>query len=76
MDDLERRLIQCFAIVFPDVPDHEIRQADATSFRGWDSLATVTLINVVEEEFQFQIDVEEIGEFLSFPRFLEYLRSR
>ena len=76
MVDLERRLILCFGTIFPELSEEQIRTADSLSVPGWDSLATVTLINVAEEEFGMQIDVEDIERFLSFPSFLDYLQSR
>lgn len=45
------------------------------SVAGWDSIATVTLINVVEEEFGIQIDADSIDDFASFSRFARYLRA-
>ena len=76
MDDLEPRLIRAFRVTFPELGEHDVRQADTTSVAGWDSIATVTLINVVEEELGIQIDVEDIEDFMSFRRFHDYLRNR
>ena len=77
MDDLEQRLIRSFQVIFPDLDDEkQVRHATNTSVPAWDSMAMVTLINVVEEEFGIQIDIEEAPEMTSFERFLAYLRGR
>jgi len=76
MDDLEQRLIRSFQVIFPELDDKQVRHATNTSVAAWDSMAMVTLINVVEEEFGIQIDMEQAPEMTSFERFLAYLRGR
>jgi acyl carrier protein len=46
------------------------------SVAQWDSLATVNLIALVEEEFQVQIPDADLENFVSFELILDYLRSR
>jgi len=75
MDELENRLATCFSTVLPGLTGGEIRQASATSVKSWDSVATVTLIAVVEEEFGITIEVDDPSQFDSFQRFLAYLRE-
>jgi acyl carrier protein len=43
--------------------------------QSWDSIAAVTLANVIEEEFAIQFDFERIEELDSFDRILAYVRS-
>ena len=75
MDDVEQRLIRCFQVIFPELSEREIRQASTESVDAWDSIATVTLINVVEEEFGIQVEVENLEDFFSFARWRQYLRD-
>jgi len=75
MDELEKRLAACFSTVMPELTAEEIRQASATTVKSWDSVATVTLIAVVEEEFGISVEVDDPARFDSFQRFLEYLRE-
>jgi len=75
MDELEKRLATCFSTVMPELTAEEIRQASATTVKSWDSVATVTLIAVVEEEFGISVEVDDPARFDSFQRFLEYLRE-
>ncbi len=76
MDSTEARLVRCFQTVFPDLQTGGVPEATVDSVPGWDSVATVTLINVVEEEFGLEIGLEDVERMVSFPEFLEYLRSR
>jgi acyl carrier protein len=75
MDDLEKRLAACFSAVLPELGPEEIRQASANSVESWDSVTTVTLVAVVEEEFGISIDDENPARFDSFQNILAYLQQ-
>jgi acyl carrier protein len=75
MDNVEARLLRCFSIIFPNVEEKDLPSASMETIADWDSIATVTLINVVEEEFEIQIPPEEVEELVSFRRFLNYLKA-
>jgi acyl carrier protein len=75
MDDIERRLTKCFQVVFPDLPETKIPLASQSSVETWDSIAAVTLGNVVEEEFSLAMDFEILPELNSFDRMLGWVRS-
>jgi acyl carrier protein len=68
----DHRLIRCFASVFPTLSKEEIRSANAED-GVWDSLATVTLVAVIEEEFNVQIDPAALPALDSFAAFHTYL---
>jgi acyl carrier protein len=74
MSELESRLIRCFSSVFPALTPEEIRAASAESLAAWDSLAAVTLVAVVQQEFSVQIDLLDLPELDSFEAFQTYLR--
>jgi acyl carrier protein len=76
MNDLENRLSKCFAAVFPHVAAESIPRASAKTIEKWDSLALVVLTSLVEEEFKIQIAPDDLDHFDSYPRILEYLRSK
>jgi acyl carrier protein len=42
---------------------------------AWDSVATVTLANVVEEEFGIEMDLERLAEFDSFDHLRAYVQN-
>jgi len=75
MDEQEKRLASCFLTVFPALSPDEITNASPTTVRAWDSVAVVTLLAVVEEEFGISIEAEDPAQFDSFQRFLNYLRE-
>jgi len=75
MDDVRNRLIKCFEMVFPDLPQERITTATQRGLAEWDSLATVTLINVIEDEFQIEMDLEKLAQLNSFDRVLETLQT-
>jgi acyl carrier protein len=59
MDNLDVRLKSVFRAVFPDM-------RDADSVSNWDSVASVTLYTLVEEEFGAEFDLAEVAEWTSF----------
>lgn len=73
MNDHDARLVTCFRAVFADLSDDQIRHATSTNVEGWDSVATVTLITLVEEEFGVEIDADDLERFVSFDSLLVYL---
>ena len=71
--DERRRLINCFQTVFPDLAEASIPTATQATVPAWDSIAAITLVNVIEEEFHFPIDFDILGELDSFPAILKYI---
>ena len=76
MDDIQRRLTTCFQLVFPEMPDTAIPGASQNSVAGWDSVAAITLLNVIEDEFHITMDLEMAAELDSFKRIEEYLQGK
>ena len=76
MDNMKERLAACFAAVFTDLAQEDIYLASTASLASWDSVTTVTLIAVVEEEFDITIEIDDPAQFDSFQRILEYLRRQ
>lgn len=72
----ETRLIVCFAAVFPELGEADIRGATQETVEKWDSLAALTLMNVVIEEFGVAIDLEEVAELSSFGAYRDYLGNQ
>jgi len=68
MDDIAKRLVGCFQTVFPDLEAKQIPAASQETVAAWDSVATVTLITVIEDEFGVALDLERLQEFDSFSR--------
>lgn len=76
MDDTSQRLTRCFAALFPDLDENEIQKATRESISTWDSVASVTLVNIVEEEFNIRIYFEDVEKLSSFTDFLKFLETR
>jgi acyl carrier protein len=76
MNHLEEQLSRCFAAIFPDLPEAEIRNASMEKVSGWDSIATINLVGVIEEEFQIDIDPADVEEIASFESAASLLRAR
>ena len=76
MPELDDRLTRCFASVFPAVPPDQIPAASVESVPAWDSLAAVTLIAILEQEFAIQIDLMEMPELTSYHAVRDYLQKQ
>jgi acyl carrier protein len=75
MDEIQPRLVRCFAAVFPNLSGDQIAVASADTVSAWDSVASVTLFAMIEEEFELEIDIEDLGELLAFDKILAYLNT-
>jgi acyl carrier protein len=76
MDELQSRLARCFLAVFPELTENGVRKASPASIAGWDSVATLNLIAVIEEEFGLQIDFVDLMQSLSFDLIALFLKNR
>jgi acyl carrier protein len=68
--------VACFAAVFPELPADEILAATPTRVASWDSIANVTLLAVVEEEFGMTVPVDDLERLTSFEALEAYLSAR
>ena len=76
MSDSKFRLLHCFSVVFPKIPEEELLHSSVGSVDDWDSLASVNLYSLVEEEFGIEINLEDLENLLSFELILEYINER
>jgi len=76
MDDTKEKLAGCFRTVFPDLPAEAVYTASQAEMPEWDSVAAISLVNVIEEEFAIELDFEAMAELTSFPLILDYLKVR
>jgi acyl carrier protein len=75
MDNTQDRLIRCFSAVFPTLSREQILVADASKMESWDSVASVTLFAMIEEEFGGQIDIQDSVDLMSFRKIWEHLNA-
>jgi acyl carrier protein len=76
MDDVKAKLIECFQIVFPDLGEKDIPSASQDTVADWDSVAAITLVNVIEEQFGIEMDLDHVADLDSFEKVLAYLQQR
>lgn len=77
MIPIEHRLKRCFAAVFPTLTEDQIPGASLDTVPEWDSVAHLTLVQTIEEEFHAGIsdEDEEVIELTSFAAWLERLEG-
>ena len=75
MHHQEERLIRCFASVFPTLTPEQIEAASSDSEGVWDSLSSVTLAAVIQEEFNVEIEPDALPDLDSFRAFRDYLNA-
>jgi len=75
MNSIAARLTTCFTTVFPELPEAEIPRASIANVARWDSVATVTLLSVVGEEFNIEVDFDHFEELTSFHGILHYVEE-
>jgi hypothetical protein len=76
MDEIKSRLTRCFLAVFPELNEAGAPRATPASVKSWDSLATLNLLTVIDEEFNVNLDFVELMEDLSFERITICLQKR
>ena len=76
LSDIENRLASSFEAVFPGLSPEQARSADQDSLDEWDSVATISLVNVIEEEFGIDLDFEEAVELTSFRAIADHLARK
>lgn len=73
MDEIGHHLTRCILSIFPSLTDDEIRRSDVSQLAAADSLAAVTLIALLNEEFDANLDLEELLRLGSFDAVRKYL---
>ncbi len=76
MNHTAERLAQCFVTAFPKLNEAEARRAVYSALPEWDSLGTLTLVGLIEEEFGLQIPPDDLAQFLSFELIYDYIEGR
>jgi acyl carrier protein len=74
--DLHERLVRCISSAFPGLTDREIHAADVEQLAATDSLAAVTLVALIDEEFGVDLDLEGLLKLGSFANMCQYLREQ
>ena len=75
-EDFEARLAGCFARAFMGFPVEGIPRASMATTPGWDSSATLTLISLIEQEFDCWLGFERAAEMVSFAAVADIVRAK
>lgn len=76
MSESQDRLIRCFSSVFPTLSEAEIRASDVVPLLDLDSLAGVTLVTLIGQEFGVNVDLPDLLELRSFEAVSQFLQKR
>jgi acyl carrier protein len=76
MDDTRKRLTSCFQVVFPDLPEADIPLASQDTVAAWDSVAAITMVSVIEDEFGVELDLDDLADLDTFEKIHTYLEKR
>jgi acyl carrier protein len=74
MTDRTAALQRCFAATFPGLAEEAIPTASVDSVAEWDSLTSLTLVALLEEEFDVEISELDLPELRSYEDVREYLQ--
>lgn len=66
MEDVKIKLAHCFSLAFPQMDPKQYETATADNTSNWDSIAQVTLLSLIGEEFGIDINFEEFEGATSF----------
>lgn len=75
MKDLRDRVQRCFEAAFPTVPREQLRSITRDRTEVWDSLVSLTLITLLEEEFDIMIEDGVVDALTSFDAVIEIVTT-
>lgn len=73
MANRSERLTKCFLNVFPELSAADAARAEAASMEAWDSVAHITLLAAISEEFGIEFEPEDYEELTSYQALSSYL---
>ena len=76
MSDQDDRMVRCFASSFPTMSEEEIRASDFVRLFDIDSLAGVTLVTLIDQEFGISVDVSDLLALGSFEAISQFVQKR
>ena len=73
--DIADRLTRCFLSYFTGLSAQEVPRSSMATVGEWDSLASVTLVTLVSEEFGIEVPPDAFENFVSYELILHYLEN-
>jgi acyl carrier protein len=75
-EDTQIAILDCAGTVFPFLSADEVRTATREGLSEWDSLATLSLITLIEETLDIMLTDDEVQEFTSVESIIAVLAKR
>ena len=75
LNELELKLTECFSLIFPKLSQPELQYASVTNIEEWDSLASVNIIAIIEEQFEIEIQPDDLETLTSYQQILRYIQE-
>ena len=76
MNQITQRVNNCFANVFPDLRPEDAPRVSTASFAKWDSVAHVTLLSSIAEEFGIELEMSDFEELTSYALIVDFLEQK
>ena len=76
MSHIQSRVAACFMSVFPDLAEGDVTRASQASLSQWDSVAHVTLLSAIAEEFQIELDEESFESLASYLLIVDFVEGQ
>jgi acyl carrier protein len=75
MTNVQDRVARTFKNVFPNLQEADIPRASTASVSAWDSIAHVTLLSAIADEFGVSLEMEDFEELTSFGLIVDRLEN-
>ena len=75
MEDIQPLLLTCFQATFPKLDQATLLTLKQQDYPAWDSLASITLVRLIEEQFGLEIDLFDLEDLDSFAAMEAYIRK-
>jgi acyl carrier protein len=72
----EDKIKEVFIKIFPEIVDDFNLDRDQSDYENWDSFAHVNLISEIEDQFDVQLDTDEIISISSAKTALELIKKK
>ena len=76
MGEPNHQLVGCLIAVFPNLDETEVEAASMDTVKEWDSLKMITLIVLIEEEFEIEVPVDDIENLTSYQALQNLLEKQ
>jgi acyl carrier protein len=70
------QLVRCFQAAFGELAVEQVPAASVETLQGWDSLQTLILVALLEEEFGLLIPPQDFPALRSYASVRDYLHNR